>query len=133
MLCRLDVLRLQDSLTGDQGEVYKEFQEQLQRSVGGWYETTFPCLFLKVIKDQLEKGIVERAEEIPKGQEFYIPQKPIVRESAESTKLRGEYDASAPASENSRSINECIGDECIGERGFIQFWSQETWNKYSYK
>ena len=95
---------MQDSLTGDQGEVYKEFQEQLQRSLGGSYETTFPCLFLKVIKDQLEKAIVERAEEIPKGQEFYIPQKPIVRESAESTKLRAEYAASARASENSRSV-----------------------------
>ena len=62
----------------------------------------------EVIKDQLEKGIVERAEEIPKGREFYIPHKPVVRESAESTKLRIVYDASACASENSPSLNECL-------------------------
>ena len=62
----------------------------------------------EVIKDQLEKGIVESAEEIPKGQKFYIPHKPVVRESAESTKLRIVYDASAHASENSPSLNECL-------------------------
>jgi hypothetical protein len=41
-LCRLDVLGLEDSPTGDQREVYKEFQEQLQRSPEGWYKTTLP-------------------------------------------------------------------------------------------
>ena len=139
-LCRLDVLGLEDSPTGDQGVVYKEFQEQLQRSPEGWYKTTLPwkgnhpplpnnkCGSLRrldslarkleksglleryndVIKDQLEQGIVERADEIPKGREFYIPHKPVVRESAESTKLRIVYDASARASEHSLSLNECL-------------------------
>jgi hypothetical protein len=106
-LCRLDVLGLQDSPTGDQGEIYKEFQEQLQRSPEGWYETSLPWKgnhpplpnnkygsmrrldslarklersdilerYDQVIKDQLEQGIVERAEEIPKGREFYLPHK----------------------------------------------------------
>ena len=41
-LCRLNVLGLEDSPTGDLGEVYKEFQEQLQRSPDRWYETTLP-------------------------------------------------------------------------------------------
>ena len=139
-LCRLDVLGLEDSPTGDQGEVYKEFQKQLQRSPDGWYETTLPWKgnhpplpnnksgslrrldslarkleksgylerYNEVIKDQLEKGIVERAEEIPKGREFCIPHKPVVRESAESTKLRILYDASARVSENLPSLNECL-------------------------
>ena len=139
-LCHLDVLGLEDSPTGDQGEVYKEFQEQLKRSPDGWYETTLPWKgnhpplpnnksgslrrldslarkleksgylerYNEVIKDQLEKGIVERAEEITKGREFYIPHKPVVRESAESTKLRIVYDASARARENSPSLNECL-------------------------
>ena len=53
----------------------------------------------KVIKDQLEPGIVERASEVPQGREFCIPHKPVVKESAESTKLRIVYDASARASE----------------------------------
>ena len=139
-LCRLDVLGLEDSPTGDQDEVYKEFQEQLQRSSERWYETTLPWKgnhpplpnnksgslrrfnslvrklersdllerYDKVIKDQLEQGIVERASEVPQGREFYIPHKPVVKESAESTKLRIVNDASARASENSPSLNECL-------------------------
>ncbi len=139
-LCRLDVLGSEDSPTGDQREVYKEFQEQLQRSPEGWYETTLPWKgnhpplpnnktgsvrrleslgkklersklldrYDDVIKDQLEMGIVERADEEPQGREFYIPHKPVVRESAESTKLRIVYDASARASDSSPSLNECL-------------------------
>ena len=139
-LCRLDVLGSEDSPTGDQREVYKEFQEQLQRSPEGWYETTLPWKgnhpplpnnktgsvrrleslgkklersklldrYDDVIKDQLEMGIVERADEEPQGREFYIPHKPVVRESAESTKLRIVYDASARASDSSPCLNECL-------------------------
>ncbi len=62
----------------------------------------------KVIKDQLEQGIVEQADENPTGREFYIPHKPVVRESAESTKLRAVYDASARDGESSPSSNECL-------------------------
>ena len=38
-LCRLDVLGLEDHRTGDQRNVYKEFQEQLGRNQEGYYET----------------------------------------------------------------------------------------------
>ena len=41
-LCRLDVLGLKDSATGDQGIVHEEFKEQLTRNPGGWYETSLP-------------------------------------------------------------------------------------------
>jgi hypothetical protein len=41
-LCRLDVLGLRDSATGDQQNVYREFKEQLTRSEEGWYETSLP-------------------------------------------------------------------------------------------
>ena len=50
-----------------------------------------------IIKEQLVEGIVEPAEEQFVGREFYIPHKPVIRESAESTKLRIVYDASARA------------------------------------
>jgi hypothetical protein len=73
-----------------------------------------------VIKDQLEQVIVERAKEIPKEREFYIPHKPVVRESAESTKLRIVYDASARGSENSPSLNECLNP---GPPLQIQLWN----------
>ena len=37
-----------------------------------------------IIKDQLAGGIVEKAPSEANGKEFYIPHKPVVRESAES-------------------------------------------------
>ena len=41
-LCALDVLGLVDTPTGDQGDVYNEFKEQLSHSPEGWYETALP-------------------------------------------------------------------------------------------
>ncbi|XP_028413673.1 uncharacterized protein LOC114536529 [Dendronephthya gigantea] len=41
-LCRLDVLGIADSAENDQLPVYQEFQEQLERSSEGWYETGLP-------------------------------------------------------------------------------------------
>ena len=42
------------------------------------------------------------------GREFYIPHKGVVRETAESTKLRIVYDASARAWDSAPSLNECL-------------------------
>ena len=41
-LCRLDVLRLEDSTEHDQQAVYAEFREQLTRDPERWYETSLP-------------------------------------------------------------------------------------------
>jgi len=41
-LCRMDVLRLEDTPIGDQQVVHQEFLEQLKRSPDGWYETALP-------------------------------------------------------------------------------------------
>ena len=43
-LYRLDVLRLADKLLPqhDQGEVYREFREQLTQIEEGWYEVSLP-------------------------------------------------------------------------------------------
>ena len=41
-LCALDVLGLAETPTGDWGDGYDEFKEQLSRSPEGWYETTLP-------------------------------------------------------------------------------------------
>ena len=57
----------------------------------------------QIIQDQLETGIVERVTSEPVGREFYIPHKPVIRESAESTKLRIVFDASAKDNEKSPS------------------------------
>ena len=61
-----------------------------------------------IIKEQLVEGIVEPAEEQVIGREFYIPHKPVIRESAESTKLRIVYDASARAYDKAPSLNDCL-------------------------
>jgi hypothetical protein len=132
-LCRLDVLGLQDHPTGDQTSVYDDFKEQLTRSPDGWYEigqlannntdslNSLDNLVKKldkaagmlesydgIIRDQLEQGIVEHVEEGLKGKEFYIPHKAVVRDAAESSKIRIVYDASAWPNERSPSLNECL-------------------------
>ena len=48
-----------------------------------------------VIQEQLKDGVVEPVPDDPEGREFYIPHKGVFRETAESTKLRVVYDASA--------------------------------------
>ena len=61
------------------------------------------------IQDQIEAGIVERVSgPVTGSREFYIPHKPVVRESAETTKLRVVYDASARAHSGAPSLNECL-------------------------
>ena len=82
-----------------------------------------------VIKDHLSQGIVEKAAEEADGHEFCIrPHKPVVRESAETTKLRIVlYDASAREKEKapSNSLPRVFGNwailaeltlECVGEK-----------------
>jgi hypothetical protein len=48
------------------------------------------------------------APEKPNGHEFYIPHKPVIRENADSTKLRIVYDASAKESAEAPSLNDCL-------------------------
>ena len=61
-----------------------------------------------IIKEQLDQGIIERAPDTVVGKECYIPHKPVIREKAESTKLRIVYDASARVQDNTPSLNECL-------------------------
>ena len=43
----------------------------------------------QIICDQLKDGIVERiSDDKPLGKEFYLPHRPVIREAAESTKVR---------------------------------------------
>ena len=61
-----------------------------------------------VIQDQLSQGIVERVYSEPEGKEFYIPHKAVIRETADSTKIRIVYHASARANEKAPSLNDCL-------------------------
>ena len=62
----------------------------------------------EIIRGQLAQGIVERAEGEPEGKEVYIPHKPVVRETAESTIIRIVYDASARAYHQTPSLKDCL-------------------------
>ena len=64
--------------------------------------------YCEIIKDQEKQGIIEKVTREPEGREFYLPHKPVVRESAESTKVRIVYDASAKANDDSLSLNDCL-------------------------
>ena len=64
--------------------------------------------YSEIIETQKAEGIVEVASQDSQGVEFYIPHKPVVRESAESTKMRIVYDASAKANGEAPSLNQCL-------------------------
>ena len=69
-----------------------------------------PALFKEYddkIKEQLVEGIVEEAPATTTLKEFYIPHKPVVKQSAETTKLRIVYDALPKPTKASPSLNEC--------------------------
>ena len=61
-----------------------------------------------IIQQQLDEGVIEAAPVEVTGTEFYIPHKAVVKSSAESTKLRIVYDASAKESRTSPSLNDCL-------------------------
>ncbi len=62
----------------------------------------------KIVREQFEQGIIENASKEPTGKERYLPHKAVVRKSAETTKLRIVYDASAKEQSDQLSINECL-------------------------
>ena len=63
--------------------------------------------YRKIIEEQKD-GVVEAADGEAQGVEYYIPHKPVVREDAETTKIRIVYDASAKASPETPSLNDCL-------------------------
>ena len=62
----------------------------------------------QIIKDQLEEGVVELAPRQPVGREYYMPHRAVIKESAETTKLRVVYDCSARGEKGSPSLNDCL-------------------------
>ena len=62
-----------------------------------------------MVREQIEQSIVEKTPEQPTGERvFYMPHKPVVRESAISTKVRMVFDASAKPHPLANSVNECM-------------------------
>ena len=82
--------------------------QRLQSLTKGLHRKGLSSDYNDVIQNQIAENIVERAPEEISGREYYIPHKAVVRETAETTKLRIVYDASARASPESPSLNECL-------------------------
>ena len=61
-----------------------------------------------IIREQLEHGVIEKTPTISQPKECYIPHKGVIRKSAETTKLRIVYDASARATPDAPSLNDCL-------------------------
>ena len=67
-----------------------------------------------IIQDQIKEGIVEKVnevceQEITKGKKvFYLLHRPVIKESAEATRLRIVCDASSKPTKNSGSLNDCL-------------------------
>lgn len=62
-----------------------------------------------IMEQQLEEGILEVAPEIPTGEVVhYIPHQPVIREQAETTKMRIVYDCSAKTDPQVLSLNDCL-------------------------
>lgn len=61
-----------------------------------------------IIQEQKESGVIEPANNPAKGVEFYIPHKAVIRETAETTKMRIVYDASAKETPDAPSLNDCL-------------------------
>lgn len=62
-----------------------------------------------IIQEQLSEDIIENAPPVSQPlKEFYIPHKSVIRKSAETTKMRIVYDASARATPDAPSLNDCL-------------------------
>ena len=75
------------------------------------------------IKQQQQQRIMEPVSSPAEGLEFYLSHKPVVRESAETTKLSVVYDASARAHSEAPSLNECLN---LGPPQQNQLWKVLT-------
>ena len=64
--------------------------------------------YTEIIEKQKAEGIVEVADQEPTGVVYYIPHKPVVKETAETTKVRIVYDASTKANNEAPSLNQCL-------------------------
>ena len=62
-----------------------------------------------IVEEQLRAGIIEEAPQNPTGERvFYMPHKPVVKQTAVTTKVRMVFDASAKPQPLANSINDCM-------------------------
>ena len=63
----------------------------------------------EIISQQVQDGIIEQVSEMePADKTHYLPHRAVVRENAESTKVRVVYDASCKERKSGVSLNDCL-------------------------
>lgn len=80
-----------------------------------------------IIHQQVEEGIIEKVESTESDKKvFYMPHKPVIRQNAESKKVRILYDASAKAKPTILSLNDCLETGSALQNGLrsILIWSR---------
>ena len=62
-----------------------------------------------IVEEQLKEGVIQEAPQNPTAERvFYMPHKPVVKQSAVTTKLCMVFDASAKPHPLANSINDCM-------------------------
>ena len=62
-----------------------------------------------IIAEQLEAGVIEQVMELePAEKTFYLPHMAVIRDEAETTKVRNVYDASCKDRRTGTSLNDCL-------------------------
>jgi hypothetical protein len=62
-----------------------------------------------IIKQQLDAGVIERVPELDTAEKVhYLPHQAVVRQNAQTTKVRVVYDASAKDLKSNTSLNDCL-------------------------
>ena len=63
----------------------------------------------EIIQNQLKQGIVERvSDKTQEERECHLLHKAVIREAAQSTKMRTVFDALAKANQGGPSLNDCL-------------------------
>ncbi len=63
----------------------------------------------RIIREQEESGIIEKVTEMESAEKvYYMPSQIVVRENAETTKVRMVFDASSKEGKKGTSLNECL-------------------------
>ena len=63
----------------------------------------------EIMREQLTTGVIEHVPESPSGNiVHYVPHQSVIREKAESTKMRIVYDCSSKANDKVPSLNDCL-------------------------
>ena len=116
---------------GDQNLVHEEFRKQLKETQMVYIQQDYlgkldillyltmlsvqkPCLgeLLRKFKgtpEQINQGMVQYTPDKLEGDHvFYMTHKPVIRELAETTKMRIVYDTSARGNQKSPLLNNCL-------------------------